>query len=96
MGQIRKSIKAEFIEFQCGECNKGVYRVHSENKGTTPRQWRHLCSHCLHEAYFTAVYPVIEYKEKYFMLADHLKVADLEPPSIWVGRDSIPPKPKLE
>jgi len=87
MAQRSKQIQADIIEYECDECLKGLYRVHLENKNSTTRQWLHRCTQCGHEVYFTVIYPIIQYREKAFMLADHLRISGMEPPSIWVGRD---------
>jgi len=75
--QREKTINATLVEYQCDECGKGVMRITDEKPLlSNPRQWKHACSNCGKESHFTFVLPVIEYKEKNFMLADELRFGE--------------------
>lgn len=82
MPQKTKPIQAEFVEFICSQCNQGVYRVRGRVLKSNPRQWEHHCSHCDHTAFLTAVFPMIRYKEKDFMLADEVRFGEQAKPDM--------------
>jgi len=73
----KKHIEAQLVEQQCTACNKGVYRKALDVIYTKPTpQYEHKCSNpeCDSEpAYFTVIYPMVEYKGKMFMLADSIR-----------------------
>ena len=54
-------IQASRIEFTC-DCGKGVFRLVHKNPYFEEKiyQWRHACTDCGQEAYFTVPYPIIE------------------------------------
>ena len=59
------------IGYHCDDCKKGVFRlIHDVPIDSSPKQWKHECSNCGREGYFTVVFPIIRYKGKEFMLAD--------------------------
>ncbi|TQV76680.1 hypothetical protein FLL45_01590 [Aliikangiella marina] len=72
---IEKQIQATLKEMECSACEKGVFRLALDLavEDTNPKQWLHACSHCKREVYLTKVYPIIEYKDRDFMLADSLR-----------------------
>lgn len=73
---IRKPVEATLVEHSCDECGKGVYRKATHVIPTHPTpQYEHKCSNpdCDSSAYFTVIYPVMEYRGKRFMLADGIR-----------------------
>lgn len=81
MGLEHRTVTAEFVEYVCDECQKGVYRVLWETQDRSfPRRWWHRCSNCGHETGITAVYPMVKYKGKHFMLAEHVRDGMKNPP----------------
>ncbi|ARC92803.1 hypothetical protein B6A42_13045 [Vibrio coralliilyticus] len=67
----KKTVTVELVEFECDNCQKGVYRVDSSQE---PRanQWPHSCSNCKATAYFVYPFPYIEYKGEEFVLRKHV------------------------
>lgn len=72
--KYKKKISAELVEFKCKACDSGVYR-HTGfiSDKSHPLQYEHACSSCQNTVFFTMIYPVIEYKEKEFMLAESIQ-----------------------
>lgn len=72
---VKKEIKATLKEMECSECKQGVFRLALDLaiEDTNPKQWLHACTNCKREVYLTKVFPIIEYKDKDFMLADSLR-----------------------
>jgi len=59
------------LEFGCDCCKKGVFRATGvESVGPSLRTWLHQCTYCGEKAYFTGIYPMLEYIGKKFMLMD--------------------------
>ncbi len=73
MAQRSKVIQAEFVEFDCSECGKGVYRVTTlENViHTQPKQWEHACTNCGRKCHIAKPFPLLRYKGQEFMLAKY-------------------------
>ncbi|WP_152562002.1 hypothetical protein [Vibrio sp. B183] len=73
-----KPITVELVEFECDGCSGGVYRV---DKTEAPRdnQWRHTCSNCEKEAYFSYPFPYLSYKGEEFILRKHVPAQTPKP-----------------
>ena len=66
------AIKKEYV---CDRCTEGVLRLRY-NIGiinTNPKQYLHFCTSCNAEFYLTLIYPILEYKERSFMVAEPLR-----------------------
>ncbi|WP_123782037.1 hypothetical protein [Vibrio ponticus] len=73
-----KTITVELVEFECDECNGGVYRV-DQLKTPSNNQWRHTCSNCEKEAYFVYPFPYISYRGEEFILRKHIPRQSTKP-----------------
>ncbi|MER2495354.1 hypothetical protein KW548_06255 [Vibrio neptunius] len=73
-----KPIAAEIVEFECDECNGGVFRV---DHTTEPmdNQWRHTCSNCNREVYLVCPFPYLTYKGEEFILRKYVPVQSPKP-----------------
>jgi hypothetical protein len=77
-----RSVEAQFVEYVCDSCMQGVYRVDEEPTEETlstflkssTKLWRHVCSNCDSSVYLAAPYPLIEYRDKPFVLASRAGV----------------------